>query len=143
MFEVWWKITEEMTMKLITLLLVLFTVSCSQFDDTTFSVVCELKTNTIELHNGDSHKNSFNESKTYIFKNKKLEGYNCSRWNNEEITCSTPPRLNGYYDVLNFDRLSGKFSSHKVLQHEDTKNSRPYGHEDSTGKCEKVKENKF
>ncbi|QWE06399.1 hypothetical protein [Polynucleobacter sp. JS-JIR-5-A7] len=83
-----------------------------------------------------------NETITFIFKNKKLDGFECLHWDKEKIVCSVDINkpTQKMTESLSFDRLSGvvnykKFNSHSLINLVEQKSY--------VGKCEKVKENKF
>ncbi len=128
--------------KLLFLISALLLIACVKTDDTTFSVVCDTKTEWYANINGMKGEEKSTELLTFIFKNKKLEGYTCDIWTPEEIHCSKNFKIDAHTgnQVLNFDRLSGKFSSHKYENDPKNKTSES---KHWNGKCEKVKENKF
>lgn len=131
-----------MTKFLLAILIALTSTACSKFDENTFAVVCDTKTEWYANINGVRGEEKSTESLTFVFKDKKLEGYECRTWTKEEIQCSQSLQGGNWSrnQVLNFDRLSGKFSSHKNQKDTQLKTTES---KHWSGKCEKVKENKF
>ena len=144
MFEVWWTITEEMIMKhrLLTVFLPILLMSCSYFDSDTFTLVCNVNSEWEGNLDGLKGHEKKNETLTFSFKNKKLDLYDCPIWDKERITCSHSPDKSGdeRSERLSFDRLSGVVNYEKYFKSSSTKLTE---HKTFTGKCEKVKDNKF
>jgi hypothetical protein len=140
MFEVWWKITEEMMKKLVTLFLLVFTISCSQIDQDSFTLVCDVDTNVVIVDNGVRSEYKKNEIVTLIFKNKKLDVYDCQMWTDDSISCGVHLKddKDSHQERMILDRKSGIIKFYKIRQDPTRIEKKEY-----IGKCEKVKENKF
>ena len=134
--------------RFIVLIWMLSLLGCSKISDESFSLVCN---GTEVIESGEpviDSRESKPITKTYNFKNKKLDGYDCHTWTNEKILCSKnsdPSDKNHYYhETINIDRVSG------VVGSGYTQNNR-YPNQKSEiifverfeGKCERSKQNKF
>jgi hypothetical protein len=120
-------------------------ISCSKIDNDTFSLVCETTSEWSGVINNVKGQEKKNETLTFIFKNKKLEGFECRVWTNDEISCNKTvgkvENNEGWSNhVVNFDRVSGKFTSSKS---ESEPKFQRFTNKYWIGKCEKVKDNKF
>jgi len=129
-----------MNLKLITLLLVLLTVSCSRIDQDSFTLVCDVDTKWVLVENGVRSESKINEVVTLIFKNKKLDVYDCPVWTEDSISCGIDLKIDkdSHQERLMLDRKSGIIKFWKTRQTPKSIEKKDY-----IGKCEKVKENKF
>lgn len=133
----------NMKHKLLTVLLLILLTSCSYFDSDTFTLVCNVNSEWEGDIDGLKGHEKKNETLTFTFKNKKLDLYNCLIWDKEKITCSSILDTNSKderSERLSFDRLSGVVTYEKYFKSSSSKLSE---HKTFTGKCDKVKENKF
>jgi len=139
-FEVWWSITKEIMKKLFTLFLLLLSVSCSRIDQDSFTLVCDVDTHWVLVENGVKSESKKNEIVTLIFKNKKLDVYDCPVWTDDSISCGTDLKIDkdSHQERLMLDRKSGIIKFWKTRQDPTRIEKKEY-----IGKCEKVKENKF
>ena len=126
------------------LISIVFFSSCSIGDETSFSLVCN---GTELIESSTFGKSNEPKSKTYNFKNKKLENYDCHTWTNEKIVCSLNSEPNSplfQHSVINIDRITGSISSGFM---ESVKTDKGQIISSSitrfNGKCEKVEKKKF
>ena len=97
---------------LIFILLIPTIISCSDINENTFSLNC------IGIETTDSvifGKSSENKNKTFNFKNKLLENYDCHTWEKEKIVCVFINNGEGISNIKNdttikIDRISGNIS---------------------------------
>ena len=81
-----------------------------------------------------------NEIVTLIFKNKKLDVYDCPVWTDDSISCGIDLKIDkdSHQERLILDRKSGIIKFWKTRQTPTSIEKKDY-----IGKCEKVKENNF
>jgi hypothetical protein len=122
------------------LIIVLFTVSCSRFDQDSFTLVCDVDTKGVMVDSGVRSEFKKNETITLIFKNKKLDVYDCPVWTEDSISCGIDLKdeKDSHQERLILDRKSGIIKFWKTRQDSTSIEKKDY-----IGKCEKVKENKF
>lgn len=115
---------------------------CSKLNDNSFTLVCDVKSNWSGRIVGIGGSEIKNETFTFVFKNKLLENYTCSTWTNENIVCERfiSTDTEQLQEKIKFDRQSGLVESRKYRS-----DTLPPSTELKTysGKCERVKENKF
>ena len=126
--------------KLVTLFLLVFSVSCSRIDQDSFTLVCDVDTKWVLVENGLKSESKKNEIVTLIFKNKKLDVYDCPVWTDDSISCGIDLKIDkdSHQERLILDRKSGIIKFWKTRQTPTSIEKKDY-----IGKCEKVKENKF
>ncbi len=122
------------------LFLTVFLVSCSNSDSSTFTLVCNVDSNWRGNIAGLKGEESKKESITLNFKNKKLDAYECPIWDDDRISCGRDVNNDLLYlnERLVLDRKSGV-----VNYFRSSKEGSVSEHKTYTGKCEKVKDNKF
>jgi len=137
-----------MKFKLLVVTLSLFLSSCSYFDDDTFTLVCDVNSEWNGDINGVKGHEKKKETVTWNFKNKKIDVlnnfdiYKCNVWDKQNIGCdfSNVGENIHHTESIRIDRMSGVISYNKNYYNGVSKigESKTY-----TGKCEKVKQNKF
>jgi len=115
-------------------------ISCSSSDSNTFSLICNVDSKMTQTVNNVKTEIFKNESVTLNFKNKKLDFYDCPVWDEERISCGRDVNNDLLYlqDRLVLDRKSGVINYFKVSKEGSVSEDKTY-----SGKCEKVKGNKF
>jgi len=143
-FEVWWKIAEEIEMKKLFFyfLLLCHTVGCSQ-DDTSLTLVCS---GTEEIFmvtklTLDPSKEVNKVTRTYKFENKKWLDKECSEWNKDTMFCENKPpnQSSGSQHFIRVDRISGVIREH----HQSIIPGKMIRNDTFEGKCERSTSNKF
>ena len=150
MFEVWWSFTKKIDMKklLPIIFLLVFLTSCSDSNDDSFTLVCNVNTETTVNLGSQVTNEKGKETVTWIFKNRKIDVlnnfdiYQCSSWTKQDIGCDYKYD-NGdrrHTESIRIDRMSGVINYSKLMFDEKSKtgSSKYY-----TGNCEKVKDKKF
>ena len=124
------------------MILILNLTSCSKFDSGTFALVCNVNSEWEGSLNGLKGHEKKNETLTFSFNNKKLDLYECPIWDKDVISCHSILE-NGQderRERLSFNRVSGTVDYEKYFKSSVTKLTE---HKTFSGKCEKVKDNKF
>jgi hypothetical protein len=133
---------------IIIIFIIFFIFGCSNENNDTFTLVCDIK---IITYTGDPqvyNKEESNETRTFKFENKKLTNYNCSTWNEEKIICSRrngSTTENNYFDeMFVLDRVAGDIGSDSLQSIKSlNKKKEIIIKKTFNGKCEKSKGNKF
>jgi hypothetical protein len=120
--------------------------SCSKFTENSFSLSCVGTQTEDSLIFG---KSSENKTKTFHFKNKILENYNCNTWENERIVCDSLNNGDGISNMKNqsiikIDRISGDISIETTGSiYDEKKELVSTSRIVFQGKCEKLEIKKF
>lgn len=126
-------------------LLALYVVlsGCMKTTDESFLLVCNGTQRYEFLGNGKLESStSKTVTKSFIFKMKKLEDYECEVFSDEKIACHYSHKSDNSdafeYETINIDRISGEVSQYYEYNSGSTKRTQSF-----RGHCERVQDKKF